>query len=107
MTLTDVKIANVSMLEHSRGFAYSAIILKGDKQIGMLDNQGTGGVTNVHITSEKKWFNEQMHHHFYQLGWDISKSSKYSLEYTFAEHLIDIFEEGKLSEESLELGILV
>lgn len=37
---------------------------------------------------------------------DISDEKRYAIDYTFAENLIDVFEEGEVSKENLSFGIM-
>ncbi|PLS18931.1 hypothetical protein CVD28_00585 [Bacillus sp. M6-12] len=102
----DLAIKNYQAQETDRGLAYEADILLGDTKIGSLENPGDGSYTRIYITADKEAFNQKMNEHFTTLGWDTTDEEEYALHYTFAEHLLDIHDNGEVSEEYKKMGFL-
>lgn len=108
-TILGLKIKNYVEEDTSRGVFYSASLWLDDKEIGSLENPGDGSYTRIYIMEkrDREVFNEKMQAYFKQLGWDTSKQALYALDYTFAEHLISLFEEGKVDQDTLDFGFSV
>lgn len=103
----DFIIKNFQTGETHRGVFYTADIWLGDSKIGSLENLGDGSYTRVFITGDKEPFNQKMNEHFATLGWDTANQKEYSLHYTFAEHLLEIHENGEVSKEYIKMGFLL
>lgn len=103
----NLKVKNYQSEETHRGLAYTADIWLGDSQIGSLENPGDGSYTRIYVTGDKEVFNQKMNEHFTKMGWDSKNQQEYSLHYTFAEHLLDIHENGEVGKEYKEMGFLV
>ena len=102
-----IRIEGYRSLETSDGVAYSARIILDGKVVGMLENGGRGGYTSVNINTEYlEEFRKRVNEYFKELKWDISDTEEYAIDYTFSEHLIDVYEEGKVSRHSIIMGIL-
>lgn len=107
--LSGVHISDLVMEETNRGIFYTASIRLNNKKVGSLENPGDGSYTRIYIIEQEDrgLFNEKMQDYFKELGWDTSDESSHSLDYTFAEHLIELFEEGKVSQGTLQDGFYV
>lgn len=101
-------IINLGSINTSNGVAYSAQITMDGSIVGILENEGRGGYTSVKIDPEyREEFHNRVTEYFKELEWDISDTEEYAIYYTFSEHLIDVYEEGEVSKESLKMGLLV
>jgi hypothetical protein len=88
------------------GASYYANILLDGEIIGHIENAGTGGSTDIRIikTDKIKDFYEKVKLYFdYTLGFKTEGISRHSLDYTFAEHLLDLKENGHISNDLLNL----
>ena len=107
MRSTDnLKIQNFKPFETHRGLAYTADVLLDGVKVAELKNPGDGSYTRIQYFSEKDTIKEIMLAHFEKLGMNTENEKDYALEYTFAEHLVDMFINGFMSKEYLEMGIL-
>jgi hypothetical protein len=92
------------------GAAYYANMLLDNEIIGNIENSGTGGSTDIRIINFDKIeeFYEKVKLYFnYTIGFKTEGISRHSLDYTFAEHLLDMKENGYVRNETLKLGWLV
>lgn len=95
-----LSIGKLKSHETSRGVAYNGQLLMDGKEIGHVTSEGNGGYTQVGIPTKKEYeeFKVRMVRYFNDLGMTVTgKERQYSLEYTFAEHLLDYCEYGELS----------
>ena len=102
-------LLNVQYYETHRGTSYHAKLLLDGEKIAIIENKGIGGATSIycHEDENRQKLNELIKNHFEKIGWDIKGISTHSLEYTFAEHMLDIHEIGEVDKASLDLGFIV
>jgi reverse gyrase len=94
-----IYVTEVNYLETSRGIAYTAPLFMDNQKVGLIENRGDGGATFIYVDSEYR--NE-----FYKRMNEYLKENNITgamAEETFAEHIIDVFEYGKvLTDEEKE-----
>lgn len=104
--ILNIHITDLKDMETHRGVAYSAKVWMNGKEIGLLSYPGDGSYTRVNILENEFVFKEKVIAYFEGMGWNPRDEQEYALYYTFAEHLIDMYEEGKITKERLEIGFL-
>jgi hypothetical protein len=88
------------------GVSFYANVLMDGQIIGHIENTGTGGSTDIRIIKRDKIeeFYEKVKLYFsYTLGYKMEGVSLHSLDYTFAEHLLDMKENGHITNDTLKL----
>lgn len=105
--IKNIGVENYGCLETSRGVAYTARITMDGNVVGLLENEGNGGYTSVKIDLEYRGeFHSRVVAYFTEIHFDLTDEEEYAIYYTFAEHLLDIYEQGEVSKENMECGIL-
>ena len=105
----ETSLSNVQYQETHRGISYYAKILLDGEKLAIIENKGIGGATSIYCygVEKREILSELIKNHFEKIGWDIKGVSAHSLEYTFAEHMLDIHENGEVGKASLDLGFIV
>lgn len=102
-TLKGMRIKKINYLETSRGVAYTAPMLLDEKEIGSIENNGEGGPTDIRVYGESRQeLQERMNAYFKENNIEFLGTK----EEEFAEHLIDLYEYGKVLTEDEKFELL-
>lgn len=103
-SINGYQATNTNYQETSRGIAYSATIIKGEEVIGHFENKGDGGSTQLSIDKKhREDFKQAGLNYFDSIGFNTEDLDDHSFDVTIAEHLIEIAESGKVSQDVLDM----
>lgn len=101
-TLNGVHVENVEYFGTSRGVAFTGKVFLDNQKVGTLENKGNGGATSFYIENKeaREEFAIRMKEYFTK-----ENIQPIEEESTFAEHLLDLHDFGKVltDEEKMKL----
>lgn len=102
--LNGVSVKSVEYLNTSRGVAFTASLFLDNQKIGFIENSGTGGPTSVfiEIKEAREEFSIRMKEYFKNLNDEPVEE-----ESTFADHLLDVHDFGKVLSDEEKLQLLL